>query len=316
MRLRTIYLFVCLIIALGCSQDQSSTSNTSASSNTPKKPSELKFKKLDQKETGITFNNQIIEDETYNHILKDVVFNGGGVAIIDINNDGLQDIFFSGNMVDDKLYLNKGDMKFEDITQSAGIQQGSWSTAVAVADVNSDGYLDFYVGKFIREEKIKRRNHLYINNGDLTFTESAAEYGINDDGHCTAVNFFDYDKDGDMDLYVGNEPFVSRLVKSGSESGIDKSKYSDKLFRNNGSGKFEDVTKAAGISNYNYTLSATVSDLNNDSWPDIYVASDYEEPDLYYQNNGDGTFTNVINTAMRHISNFTMGVDLADFNKD
>ena len=274
------------------------------------------FKRLSAKESGIDFINKIDEDETYNHILVDVVFNGGGVAIIDINNDGLQDLYFAGNMVEDKLYLNKGNLKFEDITPQSGIKKGTWSTGVTVADINNDGYLDFYVGKFILNDPKQRQNHLYINNGDLTFTEKAAEYGIADDGHCTAVNFFDYDKDGDMDLYVGNEPFVSRHVKYGNQDGVDKLKYTDRLFRNEGNGKFTDVTQQAGITNYNYTLSATVSDLNNDGWPDIYVASDYEEPDYYYQNNGNGTFTNVIHRSMRHISNFTMGVDLADFNND
>ncbi len=274
------------------------------------------FKRLSAAETGIDFNNQIKEDETFNHILLDVVFNGGGVAVFDINNDGLQDLFFAGNRVEDKLYLNEGNLKFKDITAASGIKKGTWSTGVTVADVNNDGYLDFYVGKFILPNPEQRRNHLYINNGDLTFTEQAAKYGIADDGHCTAVNFFDYDKDGDMDLYVGNQPFVSGHVKQAKGQQIDKSKYTDRLYRNEGNGKFSDVTTAAGVTTFNYTLSATASDLNNDGWLDLYVASDYEEPDYYFQNNGDGTFTNVIHKAMRHISNFTMGVDLADFNND
>ena len=312
MRLRLIYLFVCLAIIFSCSQDQAN-SNTA---NTVTKTSKLKFDKLSAEESGISFNNQIIENGTYNHILKDGIFNGGGVAVIDINNDGLQDLIFAGNMVDDKIYLNKGNMKFQDITANSGIKQGSWSTAIAVADVNSDGFLDFYVGKFIMEDKKKRKNHLYINNGNLTFTESAAEYGLADNGNCTAVNFFDYNKDGLLDLYVGNQPPVNNHSKRTNTNNIDKTKYSDKLFRNTGKGKFVDVTKESGVFNYNYTLSATVSDMNNDGWQDIYVASDYEEPDYFYQNNGDGTFTNVINTSMRHISNFTMGVDIADFNND
>ena len=207
-------------------------------------------------------------------------------------------------------------MKFKDITATSGIKKGTWSTGVTVADVNNDGYLDFYVGKFIRSNPEERRNHLYINNGDMTFSEQAAKYGIADNGHCTAVNFFDYDKDGDMDLYVGNQPFVSRHTKYEAEQNYDKSKYTDRLFRNEGNGKFTDVTTAAGVTTFNYTLSATASDMNNDGWLDLYVASDYEEPDYYFQNNGDGTFTNVIHSAMRHISNFTMGVDLADFNND
>ena len=192
------------------------------------------FKKLDAGYTGIDFINQITENETYNHILVDVVFNGGGVAVIDINNDGLQDLFFSGNMTGDKLYLNKGKLKFEDITQKAGIKNGTWSTAVSVADVNGDGFLDLYVGKFILADPNQRRNHLYINNGDLTFSEKAVEYGIADNGHCTAVNFFDYDKDGDMDLYVGNQPFVSRRTKYNKNLKINKIDFTDRLFRNDG----------------------------------------------------------------------------------
>ena len=273
------------------------------------------FKRLNATETGIDFNNQIIEDETYNHILLDAVFHGGGVAVFDINNDGLQDLYFAGNQVEDKLYLNQGNMKFKDITASSGIKKGTWSTSVTIADVNNDGYLDFYVGKFILPTTEQRRNHLYINNGDLTFSEKAAEYGIADPGQCTAVNFFDYDNDGDMDLYVGNQPHVDRYSKSKRLS-IKKPEYMDRLFRNEGNGKFTDVTTAAGVTIFNYTLSATASDMNNDGWIDLYIASDFEEPDYYFQNNGDGTFTNVINSTMRHISNFTMGVDIADFNND
>lgn len=297
-----------LLVLLTTSCDDNSK-NPKLSANQPL------FKKLSIQESGIDFRNEITENEVYNHILKDVVFNGGGVAVIDINKDGLQDLYFAGNMVDDKLYLNKGNLQFEDITATSGIKQGTWSTAVSVADVNNDGFLDFYVGKFMVEDASLRQNHLYINNGDLTFTESAAQYGLNDNGHCTAVNFFDYDKDGDMDLYVGNQPYVSRHIKYNKNLKIDKTKFTDRLYRNDG-GKFTDVTLQAGTQTFNFTLSATVSDLNNDGWPDLYVASDYEEPDYYFQNNGNGTFTNVIHKAMRHISNFSMGVDLADFNND
>lgn len=310
-RLSPIF-FVLFFYTFSCNQAgpekiNSTSGNTSAS--TPL------FTKLSADQTGVDFVNQITENETYNHILVDVVFNGGGVAVIDINNDGLQDLFFAGNMTGDKLYLNKGKMKFKDITQEAGFKSGTWSTAVSVADVNNDGFLDLYVGKFILSDPNKRQNHLYINNGDLTFTEKAAKYGINHNGHCTAVNFFDYDKDGDMDLYVGNQPFVSRHTKYNKNLKINKIDFTDRLYRNDG-GKFTDVTHEAGITNYNFTLSATVGDLNNDGWLDIYVASDYEEPDYYFINNGNGTFTNQIHTAMRHISNFSMGVDIADMNND
>lgn len=274
------------------------------------------FEVKSAEESGIDFTNMITENEEFNHILIDVVVNGGGVAVVDINNDGLMDIYFAGNMVNDKLYLNKGDLKFEDISASAGIEHDSWSTAVAVADVNNDGYQDIYVGKFIRKEEGKLKNHLYINNGDLTFTESAEAYGIADPGHCTAVNFFDYDVDGDLDLYVGNEPVVERHVKYDKNYDYgDKSRFTDRLFRND-NGTFTEVTKAAGLENFNFTLSATTGDVNHDGYPDLYVASDYEEPDYYYINNGNGTFTNQVHTAMRHISNFSMGVDIADYNND
>jgi hypothetical protein len=242
-----------LLVLLTTSCDDNSK-NPKLSANQPL------FKKLSIQESGIDFRNEITENEVYNHILKDVVFNGGGVAVIDINKDGLQDLYFAGNMVDDKLYLNKGNLQFEDITATSGIKQGTWSTAVSVADVNNDGFLDFYVGKFMVEDASLRQNHLYINNGDLTFTESAAQYGLNDNGHCTAVNFFDYDKDGDMDLYVGNQPYVSRHIKYNKNLKIDKTKFTDRLYRNDG-GKFTDVTLQAGTQTFNFTLSATVSEM-------------------------------------------------------
>lgn len=303
-----IILFITLTLLSTCTSDEPSQTHQNQSTSL--------FKQLPSTHTNVTFTNTIIEDESYNHILKDVVFNGGGVAVVDINNDGLEDLYFAGNQVSDKLYLNKGNMVFEDISTSAGIVNNTWSTAVAIADVNGDGWMDIYVGKYILEDSTLRRNHLYINNGDLTFTESATAYGIAHAGHTTAVNFFDYDKDGDMDLYVGNQPFVSRRVKYSKQIPQDKFPYSDRLYRNNGDNTFSDVTRAAGVQNYNYTLSATVSDVNQDGWLDIYVASDYEEPDYYWINNGNGTFTNQIHQSFKHISNFSMGVDIADFNND
>lgn len=263
-------------------------------------------------ECGIDFNNEIIENEVYNHILIDVIVHGGGVAVVDVNNDGLQDLFFAGNMVSDRLYLNKGNLKFEDISQSAGIENKTWSTAVAVADVNADGWQDIYVGKFIIDDPKQRRNALYINNKDNTFTESAAQYGIDDDGHCMAANFFDYDQDGDLDLYLGLEPYVLVHAK---KLKLNQDDFSNKFFRNDG-GVFTDVTEQAGLKNFNFTLSATVGDLNHDGYPDMYVTSDYEEPDHLYINNQDGTFTDRIHTQMKHISNFSMGSDIADFNND
>ncbi len=270
---------------------------------------------LDVTYTGVTFSNTVEENIHFNHILQDVVFNGGGVAMLDINNDDLLDLYFAGNMVSDELYLNLGNMRFKNISQSAGIRNKTWSTTVTPIDINQDGLMDIYVGKYMLDDANLRKNVLYVNNGNLTFEDKAAEFGIDDDGHCTAANFFDYDNDGDLDLYVGNQPFVSRHIKYDDKVKYDKNDYSDRLYQNN-NGVFFDVTEEAGLTNFNYTLSATTGDFNNDGWTDLYVASDYEEPDLMWYNNGDGTFSNQINTQLKHISNFSMGVDIADFNND
>jgi enediyne biosynthesis protein E4 len=274
------------------------------------------FEKVPSDKSGITFNNLLIEDFNFNHIRYDVVYQGAGVAVGDINNDGLMDFFITSNMKPDKLYLNKGNMQFEDISEKAGIVfDGKWSTGVTMADVNSDGFIDIYVCKYLLDDPKMRGNSLYINNGDMTFTEQGQQYGVADQGYSTTANFFDYNKDGYLDLYVGNQPPVSRIQKTQQSQQINYS-YTDRLFKNNGDGTFTDVTKESGITNYNFTLAVTVSDINNDTWPDIYIACDFEEPDVYYQNNGDGTFTNITNEAMRHISTFSMGVDIADINND
>ena len=267
-------------------------------------------------ESGIQFNNQITEDGNINYFNFDGVYQGAGVAVGDINNDGLQDVFFAGNMVDEKLYLNKGDLKFEDITQKAKIQQGrEWSTGVTMADVNGDGWLDIYVCNFLLDDWTLRKNKLYINNGDLTFTESGEQYGIADIGYSISSNFFDYDKDGDLDLYVANQPPNSAKEKVKLKNKKDF-RYTDNLYRNNGNGTFTNVTEAAGITNYSFSLSVTAGDLDKDGWIDLYVACDYEEPDMLYRNNGDGTFSNITDEALRHMSNFSMGADIADINND
>ncbi len=274
------------------------------------------FERLSPENTGITFNNKITENLNINFFVYDAVYQGSGLAIGDINNDGLDDIFFSGNMVPEKLYLNQGDLKFKDITTSAGIaNHKEWSKGVTMADVNGDGWLDIYICNFLFDDFNQRRNKLYINNGDLTFTERGKEYGIDDPGLGIAATFFDYDKDGDLDLYICNQPPNSKAMKQ-QMLGKQNMVYTDRLYKNNGNGTFTDATDQSGIANYAYSLSATISDLDQDGWPDIYVACDYEEPDYLFHNNGDGTFTNVAHEQLQHISNFSMGADIADINND
>ncbi len=297
---------------LACNQSEKTTDQSSG-----KEVEKIQlFEELGPDQTGLTFTNEVKETREYNHIQQDVVFNGGGVAVVDINNDGLLDVYFAGNMVSDKLFLNKGNLKFEDISDKAGISNDTWSYAVAVADVNGDGWQDIYVTKYMYDPPSRRKNYLYINNGNLTFTESAEKYGVADMGHGTAANFFDYNNDGWLDLYVGNQPFVEREKKYQTHPEYNKELATDRLFRNNGDGTFTDVTEEAGMTSFNFTLSATAADINNDGFTDLYVTCDYEEPDRLYMNKGDGTFVNTINSAMRHISNFAMGSDCADFNND
>ncbi|MCH8330974.1 MAG: VCBS repeat-containing protein, partial [Bacteroidetes bacterium] len=315
-------LVIGLMVVYSCGEQQVENSagddsdQTSASKEIPKL-----FRALTSEESGIDFTNKVVEDNTFNFFFFPYIYHGGGVAIGDINNDDLPDIFFTGNSVPCKLYLNQGNLQFEDISDMVGIEiQGGWRTGVTMADVNNDGYLDIYICRSISEGNnlSKRENLLFINNTNLTFTEMGAAYGLNDASFSTQSTFFDYDKDGDLDMYLVNHPFdfgpfsEAKLAKRFKPGVFEQ----DKLYRNNGNGSFTDVTTKAGIKHYGFGLSATVSDLNNDGWPDIYVANDFDEPDCIYINNGNGTFTDKINIAVKHISNFSMGVDLADFNND
>ena len=277
------------------------------------------FEKLHISQTKIKFNNEVNETDKFNHFTWISIYNGGGVSIMDINNDGLQDIFFTATTGDDALYLNKGNMVFEDITKSAGVQKkpGTVSAGISYGDVNQDGYVDIYVSTFgyssIEDEK---RNRFYINNRDLTFTESAKEYGVDNGGYTVQSAFFDYDNDNDLDLFVMNQPSNVRFGKSAyvHQDSISKAT-SDLLFRNDG-GKFTDVSKEAGVESAAYGLGISISDINQDGHQDIYIANDYEKPDYMYINNGNGTFTNTIDVSVKHISNFSMGMDIADINND
>lgn len=247
-------------------------------------------------------------------------YNGGGVALGDINNDGLIDIFMTSNMGTNVLYLNKGDLKFEDISEQAGIGgKGKWATGAAFADVNGDGWIDIYVCNSGNLEGDDRRNELFINNGDKTFSEKANEYGLDDTGFSTQGVFFDYDKDGDLDMYLLNNS--SRAIGSFNLKDNQRLKRDsiggDKLFRNDDN-KFTDVSVEAGIygSVIGFGLGVTIGDIDQDGWMDIYVSNDFFERDYIYLNNHNGTFRETLTNMMRSISAASMGADMADINND
>lgn len=277
------------------------------------------FEQMNPEETGIQFVNKIEEHAALNGITYELLYNGAGVGIGDVNGDGRQDIFFASNMGSSTLYLNEGDFQFRDVTEQAGIQtKGKWANGVAMVDINQDGHLDLYVsfgGPFANPRR--RANELYVNNGDATFTEQAAAYGLADTGYTTQAAFFDYDRDGDLDAYlltngIGEDgPNVIRPKKTRGEA-----VNTDRLYRNNGDGTFANVSQAAGIRMEGYGLGIAVFDVNRDGWPDVYVANDYLSNDLLYVNNQDGTFTDRAATYFQHQSYAAMGTDAADVNND
>ncbi|ERM84920.1 hypothetical protein P872_22935 [Rhodonellum psychrophilum GCM71 = DSM 17998] len=278
------------------------------------------FELMDKDWTGIEFKNDLKYTENFNPYLFRNFYNGAGVAIGDINNDGLVDIFFAGNQAENKLYLNKGDFQFEDITEKAGLAiSGIWSTGVSMADINGDGLLDIYICKSGPLGGEQRHNSLFINNGDLTFTEKAKEYGLADEGLSQHAVFFDYDKDGDLDMYLLNNSARSvgiNDLRTGQRDLRDPFG-GNKLYRND-QGKFTDVSAEAGIygSTIGYGLGVTVADLNKDGWPDLYVSNDFFEKDYVYLNNGDGTFTEALEEMLTEISMGSMGADIADLDNN
>ena len=274
------------------------------------------FDWLSAGQTGISFSNDITESDSVNLFVNEYAYMGGGVGIGDFNRDGRPDVFFSGNQVSSRLYINNGGGKFSDITSKAGIQTFNWCTGVSVVDINNDGFPDIYVC-VSGNTGGGRHNLLFINNHDLTFTESAAAYGLAYSGFSTQAVFFDYDKDGDLDMYLLNHRLDHdrpNNIVTPDTSGFAPA--ADKLFRNNGHGRFEDVSVAAGIKEDGYGLGVAVSDLNGDGWPDIYVSNDYLGNDKLWLNNHDGTFTNTVGASVGHQSYSGMGVDAADLNND
>jgi len=271
-------------------------------------------------ETSIYFNNKIVETDSFNILTEEYIFNGGGVAVGDFNNDGASDIFFTGNQVSNKLYLNRNNFKFEDVSKEAKIQSNNkWNTGVAVVDINTDGWLDIYVCAAMNEDK---KNMLYVNqglnkNGIPVFKEMAKAYGIDDDRNSMNATFFDYDQDGLLDLYVLNNEQTHVLPTNYRKKITDGSAISnDRLYKNLGKGNFEDITIKAGIIHEGFGLGIAVADINYDGWPDIHISNDYLTNDLLYINNKNGTFTNKIEDYLKHQSKFSMGSDISDYDND
>lgn len=276
------------------------------------------FSLLEASATNVHFANNVIDKGASDIFHEQNYYNGGGVAIGDINNDGLLDLFLTGNQVADKLYLNQGSMVFKDITKEAGIvDDGNWSTGVTMVDINNDGLLDIYVSRDILGDKTnnKNSNKLYINQGNLKFVEQAEKVGLNNGSGSVHSVFFDYDNDGDLDAFLVNHPpnpwyFGDRTIRHDLDS-----TYCSRLYENSG-GKFEDVSKHAGVLTFGFLLNALATDLNNDGWIDLYISGDFITPDYMYINQKDGTFKNTIHESVKHTSYSSMGADAADIDND
>ncbi|HMG93181.1 MAG TPA: VCBS repeat-containing protein [Chryseolinea sp.] len=301
----TGYIFLCSALFFGCAK---------------REETKLFEEQLTEK-TSIDFENKVVQNGENNVLNYPYYFNGGGVAVGDINNDGLQDVYFSGNIVPNKLYLNKGNFQFEDITEKAGVAaREGWKTGVTMCDVNQDGLLDIYVCRSAMGDSVLRKNLLFINNGNMTFTEKADSFGVADNSYSTQAAFFDYDKDGDADLFVLNHSlpkyagFNNMLVNFKNQKGT---KFQSKLYQND-NGRFHNVSEKSGIINnvLSFGLGLAIADVNNDGWADIYISNDFNEEDYLYINNRDGTFKNTIREATGHVSLFSMGSDIADVNND
>jgi hypothetical protein len=314
-------LFTGIVALTGCNHATENKEST-GNSNNPL------FTLLSPEQTHMDFSNTLTEGLNTNVLMYEYFYNGGGVATGDLNGDGLPDVYFTGNMTDNKLYLNKGHMQFTDITAIADVagRPGPWKTGVTMADVNGDGKLDMYVCYSGNVRAEKRENQLFINEGNDKdgiphFTEQAQQYGLADAGYSTQAVFFDYDRDGDLDMFLLNHSPIqlpildevntaSILKKSNSLNGV-------KLYRND-NGLFKNITEQAGISSSDltYGLGAAIVDINGDGWPDIYISNDYTIPDFLYVNNGDGTFTNKLQSSLGHTSQFSMGNNISDINND
>lgn len=287
------------------------------------KPKNQRFELLDSALTGLTFRNDITESDSLNIFHDEFIYNGGGVGVGDFNGDGLQDLYFTGNQVENRLYLNRGGLKFEDITQKSGAQKrsGEWSSGINILDINRDGRADIYVCNTFVQNPELRHNLLFINQGNNPegipqFKEMAADYGIADTSHSSHAQFFDYDNDGDPDLFIGVNVMDSKnpnryveIHKEGTAQNCDR------LYRNDGN-RFTEVSKAAGLNFDGYSHSTLIADFNRDGWQDIYVCNDYVSNDLLYLNQRNGTFKNELHGVVKHLAASAMGSDMADINND
>lgn len=301
--------FLLLLFIAGCTSKQKNTL----------------FSKLEPSASGIHFRNDIQDTDSTNSLINEFGYMGGGVGVGDFNNDGLKDLVFTANQVSSQIYINKGENRFEDITEKAGFKTDVWATGVSIVDVNNDGYDDIYVCTFGKNLSQRSKNLLFVNQQNLTFKEQASDYGLADTGYSSQAVFLDYDRDGDLDMYLANYSFNNSNVSANNILPRDRSGNSianDRLYRNDGNSAgsghpyFIDVTLAAGIKDDGYGLGVSVSDFNNDGWPDIYVANDFISNDYLWLNNQNGTFTNRIDRSLRHQSYSSMGVDAADLNND
>ncbi|WP_422106921.1 VCBS repeat-containing protein [Winogradskyella sp.] len=305
------YFIACFLVCLNC---KDKTVPYEDDSNTL-------FTTIPSTHSNVDFENKIEETVDFNFLKYSYIYNGGGVAVGDINNDGLEDLYFTSNQNTNKLYLNKGHFVFEDITDSAGVKDDKgWSTGVTMIDINNDGWLDIYVCKSASlNDRSLRQNQLFINQKNNTFKEEAVKYGLKEYSFSTQAYFFDYDKDGDLDMYLVNHSTDANsktLILDPQQQASLKTDSRDMLFKND-NGTYKNVSKTSGISSEKaWSLSASIGDFNNDSWPDIYVANDFLEPDFLYINNKNGGFTNRVLEAFKHIPNNSMGSDFADINND
>lgn len=318
------YFFICF----NCKNDSKNIENSEPIS-VPKieKKEAALFQYLEPSETNITFKNEIRETETFNFLLYEYLYNGGGVAVGDVNNDGLDDIYFSGNTVANKLYINQGNFKFKDVTLTANVDGGGgFKTGVTMVDINNDGLLDIYVCKSATSNQALRRNVLYINNGDLTFTDKAKAYGLDDSGYSVQAYFFDSDADNDLDVLVLNHPKNLKEAnsikvsqnKDGTLVPVTPKSYdnlSNRFYVNKGK-SFSDVSKTAGVLNDAFSLSAVIGDFNNDFKPDIYICNDYVKPDRLLINKGNNQFEDKLEDYFSHTTFSSMGSDFADINND